>query len=203
MKAATPYQRRLRFRVWAWRCDLNRKYIMKSRSRKPATSCLPRDNRRGDNQLLNRGKLLTGALCVFLALPGMAAAKKASTDTAVSCAVLLPAEIYTGNSFSVKVVRVPSYPGSWTQPTIYTDVAYPTTSDSAITQNDTQTINKFNVTYALATFMVPSMSTSSISSSPTSPEATATVTATVSEPLGNNRVRQTTCSATTAVVGAN
>lgn len=176
---------------------------MKSRSRKPATPRLRRDNCHGDNQHLNRGKLLTCALCVFLALPGIAAARKASTDPAVSCAVLLPTEIYTGNSFSVKVARAPSYPGSWVQPTIHTDVAYPTTSGSAMTQNDTQTINKFNVTYALATFMVPSMNTSSISSSPTSPEATATVTATVSEPLSNNRVRQTTCSATTLVVGAN
>jgi hypothetical protein len=176
---------------------------MKSRSRKPTTLCLPRDKRRGDNQHLNRGKLLICALCVFMALPGMAAAKKAATDSAVSCTVLLPAEIYTGNSFGVKVVRVPSYPGSWNQPAIYTDVAYPTTSGGAMTQNETQTVNRFNVTYALATFMVPSMNTSSIASSPTSPEATATVTTTVSEPLSNNRVRQTTCSATTAVVGAN
>lgn len=176
---------------------------MKSLSRKPAAIPGARDNRRGDNQHRNRVSVLTCALCALIALPGVATAGKASTGTAVSCAVLLPAEIYTGNSFNVKVVRVPSYPGSWTQPTIYTDVVYPTTSGDSMTQNDTQKINRFNVTYALATFMVPSMNSTGISSSPTDPNATATVTATISEPLSNNKARQTTCSATTAVVGAN
>ncbi len=175
---------------------------MKSRSIKPASLCIPRSNRRGENHVLKHGKWLTCALCVVLALPGVTAARKASTGTDVSCAVLLPAEIYTGNSFSVKVVRVPSYPGSWTQPTISIDVVYPMTSGSASTQNDTQTINKFNVTYALANFTVPS-STTGISSTPTDPNAAATVTATVAEPLSNNRLRQTTCSATTPVVLAN
>ena len=72
-----------------------------------------------------------------------------------------------------------------------------------MTQNDTQTINRFNVTYATATFMVPSMKTTEITGSPTSPDATATVTATISEQLNKNRGRQTTCSATTAVMEVN
>jgi hypothetical protein len=176
---------------------------MKSVSRKLDTLCIMRDDHRRGKPHQHRDKLLSCVLCVFLALPGMAAAKNASTGNSVSCAVLLPAYIETGSSFSVKVVRVPSYPGSWTQPTIYTDVGYPTTSGNPMTQNDTQTINRFNVTYALVTFMVPSVKTTDISGSPTSPDATATVTATISEPLGKNRGRQTTCSATTAVMEVN
>ena len=175
---------------------------MKIISRKLSDLRIMRNNHRSDNRHLNRGTLLTYALCAFLALPGMAAAKKASTGNAVSCAVLLPAYIETGNSFSVKVVRVPSYPGSWTHPTIYTGVVYPTTSGNEITQGYTQTINKFNVTYALASFMVPSMDTTDIASSPTSPDATATVTVTVSEQL-NNKGKQITCSATTAIMQGN
>ena len=176
---------------------------MKSVSGKLDSLCITRDDHGRGKPHQHRGKLLSCALCVFLALPGMAAAKKASTGNSVSCAVLLPAYIETGSSFSVKVVRVPSYPGSWTQPTIYTDVVYPTTSGNLMTQNDTQTINRFNVTYATTTFMVPSMKTSGISGSPTSPDATATVTATISEQLRKNRGRQTTCSATTAVMEVN
>lgn len=176
---------------------------MKSVSRKLDSLCIKSNGHDRGKPHQHLGKLLSCALCVCLALPGMAAAKKTSTGNSVSCAVLLPAYIETGSSFSVKVVRVPSYPGSWTQPTIYTDVVYPTASGDLMTQNDTQTINRFNVTYATATFMVPSMKTTEITGSPTSPDATATVTATISEQLNKNRGRQTTCSATTAVMEVN
>jgi len=143
----------------------------------------------------NRDKLLTCALCVLLALPGLAAAKKPANE---GCAVLLPAYIETGTSFSVKVVRVPSYPGSWTHPTIYTDVVYPMPPGESSTDSKEQTI-KFSVTYALASFMVPPMNTG-ILNSPTTTDATASVTVTVSEPLRNNKVKLTTCSSTTPVM---
>ena len=123
---------------------------MNSISRNSSGLYVTRDNRRGDKLHRNRDTLLTCALCVLLALPGMASAKKPSASTAATCAVLLPASIETGNSFSVKVVRVPSYPGSWHQPTIYTDVVYPMSPDSSNTDSNIQTINRFNVTYALA-----------------------------------------------------
>ena len=108
-------------------------------------------------------------------------------------------EIYTGSSFTVKVVRIPSYPGSWAQPTIATDVVYPMPSGNVVSQNDTQTIYKFNVTYALATFTVPAQDSGILS---LSTEAIAKLTATVTEPLSNNRFRQTTCAATTTVLPA-
>jgi hypothetical protein len=154
----------------------------------------------------NRDKLLTCALCVLLALPGLAAAKKptksnSSNNTTEGCAVLLPAYIETGNSFSVKVVRVPSYPGSWHQPTIYTDVVYPMSPDSSNTDSNTQTINRFNVTYALATFTVPMMETGILTTSTSLDNtATATVTVLISEPLKNGRTKQTKCFSTTPVV---
>jgi hypothetical protein len=158
----------------------------------------------------NSGKLLTCALCVLLALPGLAAAKKppknnssnnttSGSTTTEGCAVLLPAYIETGTSFSVKVVRVPSYPGGWTHPTIYTDVVYPMPAGESSTDSKTQTISNFSVTYALASFMAPSKTTG-ILNSPTTPEATAAVTVTVSEPLSNNNVKLTTCSSTTPVM---
>jgi len=174
---------------------------MKSISSNSSGLYVTRDNRRGDKLHRNRGTLLTCALCVLLALPGMASAKKPSASTAATCAVLLPASIDTGNSFSVKVVRVPSYPGSWHQPTIYTDVVYPMLPNSSNTDSNIQTINRFNVTYALATFTVPVMETGILTTS-TSPDntATATVTAMISEPLKNGKTKQTTCSSTTPVV---
>ena len=152
----------------------------------------------------NRDKLLTCALCVLLALPGLAAAKKPaknnpSNTTTEGCAVLLPAYIETGTSFSVKVVRVPSYPGSWTHPTIYTDVVYPMPPGESSTDSKVQTINNFSVTYALASFMVPSKNTGILNST-TTPDATAAVTVTVSEQLSNNKGKRTTCSATTPVI---
>ena len=161
------------------------------------------------------GKLLSWTLCVLLALPGLAAAKKPSARTASTstgsttttndgCTVLLPAYIETGNTFSVKVVRVPGYPGGWMSPTIYLDVVYPATDASILTQNNTQTINSFDVTYATASFFVPSMKSQSIASSPTSPDATATVTATISEPFSSGKAKvSSTCSASTPVMGVN
>jgi hypothetical protein len=177
----------------------------------PYAAYVTRDNHPGNNQQRNRGTLLTCALCLALALPGMAMAKKPSqnnttTGTTEGCAVLLPADIYTGQPYTVKVVRVPSYTGSWHQPTIDTVVDYPTMGGGVQTQTDSQTINYFSVTYALANFTTPSPLadgsgnlTSGILTTATEPNAVATVTATVSEPLSNNKVKLTTCSATTRI----
>ena len=178
---------------------------MKSISRNSSGLYVTRDNRRGDKLHRNRDTLLTCALCVLLALPGMASAQKPSKSTAATCAVLLPAYIETGVSFSVKVVRVPSYPGSWHQPTIYTDVVYPMSPDSSNMDSNIQTINRFNVTYALVTtFTVPEMKTGILTTS-SSPDnsATATVTALISEPLKNGKTKQTKCSSATPVVQGN
>jgi hypothetical protein len=167
----------------------------------------------------NRGKLLACALCVLLALPGLAAAKKptnsnssnnttsgSTTTTTEGCAVLLPTDIYTGQPFTVKVVRVPSYTGSWHQPTIDTVVDYPTMDGSGLMQSDSQTINYFSVTYAMANFTTPTPTVDGsgnqlfgILTTTTSPDAVATVTTTVSEPMSNNKVKLTTCSATTTI----
>ena len=165
----------------------------------------------------NRDKLLTCALCVLLALPGLAAAKKpaknypsnnttSGSTTTEGCAVLLPTDIYTGQPFTVKVVRVPRYPGSWYHPTIDTVVDYPTMNGGGLMQSDNQTINYFSVTYALANFKTPTPTVDEsgiqlfgIQTTATSPDAVATVTTTVSEPMSNNKVKLTTCSATTTI----
>ena len=173
----------------------------------PASLRMTRDSRNG-------GKLLTCALCVLLALPGVAAAKKppkssssstttttTSTSTDSGCAVLLPPYIETATNFTVKVVKVPSYPGTWVSPTFYINVDFPTTDGTALTADATQTINRFDVSYGLISIGVPDK-TSNIAydTMPDGSLPTATVTAMVAEPLSNGKTTLSTCSATTPVL---
>jgi hypothetical protein len=97
----------------------------------------------------------TLALCLTLLTPGIATAKKPNLD--VSCALLLdtdPAVVYTGMPFTVKLRRIPPYPGAFRNPTVSIDVSYPA-NGGEITQNETRTIHAFNVTYVKVGFTVP------------------------------------------------
>ena len=99
--------------------------------------------------------LSTLALCLTLLTPGIATAKKPNLD--VSCALLLdtdPAVVYTGMPFTVKLRRIPPYPGAFRNPTVSIDVSYPA-NGGEITQNETRTIHAFNVTYVEVDFNVP------------------------------------------------
>ena len=100
--------------------------------------------------------LSTLALCLTLLIPGIATAKKPNPGR-ISCALLLetdPAVVYTGMPFTVKLVRIPSYPGAFRNPTVSIDVSYPA-NGGEITQNETRTIPAFNVTYVEVGFTVP------------------------------------------------
>jgi len=132
--------------------------------------------------------LSTLALCLTLLTPGIASAKKPNPGI-VSCALLLetnPAVVYTGMPFTVKLVRVPSYPGAFRNPTVSIDVSYPA-NGGEITQNETRTIHAFNVTYVEVGFVVP------FKSSGIEIGGEVTIAATVSEGLKKNKSKRISC----------
>jgi hypothetical protein len=131
------------------------------------------------------------AISLALLIPTITYAAKPSATTDVGCAVLAPAQIYQTDPFTAKNVRVPRYPGGWSQPTITVKVTYPPKMAADAMQSDLmqiaeQTIQRHNVTYALATFTPdPNFEIES--------GGTATIEATVREPLTKGRSRDTVC----------
>jgi len=115
-----------------------------------------------------------------------------TADAEVGCAVLVPIAINPNLDYTVKVVRVPSYPGGWFHPTIIIDATYPTAQGSEIVDSREQTIATMGVTYATATFTVPDASVIQLG-------GTANIDATVREPMNNGKFKETTCTATTMV----
>lgn len=143
--------------------------------------------------------LTSFAICLALLVPGITSAKKPAPPADPACALLLapdPLFVHTGSPFTVKLVRIPSYPGAFRQPTITIDVTYPMPAGSELTQNDTRSIPKFNVTYVEAGFTVP------IFDSGIETGQVVVIAATVAEPVGKNRKkkRKTTSCTTTATV---
>ena len=143
--------------------------------------------------------LTSFAICLTLLVPGITSAKKPAPPADPACALLLapdPLFVHTGSPFTVKLVRVPSYPGAFRQPTVTIDVTYPMPAGSELTQNDTRSIPKFNVTYVEAGFTVP------IFDSGIETGQVVVIAATVAEPVGKNRKkkRKTTSCTTTATV---
>jgi hypothetical protein len=116
-----------------------------------------------------------------------------------SCEVLLPSAINAGQPYSVKVVRVPRYPGGWFRPTINIDVSYPTTPGNAIGDSREQTFLKYSVTYATATFTVPEAFDAETSEAVIVSGGMAEVTATVKEPINKKKFKETVCTASTMV----
>jgi hypothetical protein len=133
-----------------------------------------------------------------VALLMSSAATMAAAPSNTGCAVLLPSAINAGQPYTVKVVRVPSYPGGWFSPTISVDVSYPTTSKNVISDSRTQTIKNFSVTYVLATFTVPD-AFNALNEAVITSGGSANVTATVLEPINKKKPRETTCTASVTV----
>ncbi|MGB5408359.1 MAG: hypothetical protein WBN43_16400 [Thiogranum sp.] len=115
-----------------------------------------------------------------------------TADAEVGCAVLVPTAINPGYPYTVKVVRVPSYPGGWFSPTIIIDATYPTTQGNEIGDSREQTIRTMGVTYATATFTVPDELVIQRG-------GTANIDATVREPMNDGSFKETACTATTVV----
>jgi hypothetical protein len=139
-------------------------------------------------------KLLTiNLLCLAMLLPGVAPAKKPGGQTAVECAVLIADGmqdgIYAGGAFTVKVNRIPGYPGSWTNPEVWITATYPDAGEGTYHT----TIRSFYVTYFKHTFTVPA----------TAGNGEAVIDAMVREPLVKGKkisYRETACSRTVPVI---
>lgn len=124
-------------------------------------------------------------------------AKKNSGQTGVTCAVFPPQQIVMGQPFSVKVVRVPGYPGSWFSPYFTVEVDYPTAGNAEFTQTEELHIAKYGIRYGILRFLAPT-----VDEAPdviTNGGKNAVVTAWVVEPT-TGAPREYTCTATVPVV---
>lgn len=127
-------------------------------------------------------------------VPGMATAGKKSKpapEPQPGCSILVDKVIYTGNPYAVKVVRTPSYPGAWRNPTVSIEASYQGSTQSGSAMIDPSLANLFSVTYVTASLVVPDDASFG---------GTAAITATVKEPLKKrNTYRTTTCNVTTNI----
>ena len=130
------------------------------------------------------------ALCTALLLPGIAMAKKPQPSSTPGCVILMDEVIYTGNSYAVKVVRDPSYPDAWRNPTFTIEASYAGSMQTVSVEIQPSLANVFSVTYVNAVLVVPDDATFA---------GTATILATVEEPLNKRKIKTTTCSTTASV----
>jgi hypothetical protein len=142
------------------------------------------------------------AICLALLLPAITYAKKPAPTVDPACALLLspdPLYVYTDTQFTVKLVRVPSYPGAFRDPTVTIDVTYPMPPGSEVTQNFTVSIPKFNVTHVEANFTVPPLSSGILTGQEVE------IAATVAEPVAGKKNKKVTarCTTTATVLEAN
>lgn len=75
--------------------------------------------------------------------------------TEVECTIFPPAQIFPGQTFDLRISRVPGYPGGWFAPTFITRVTYPTTGGWEYTQIEKRTVPKTNVIRVDETFYAP------------------------------------------------
>jgi hypothetical protein len=147
------------------------------------------------NRHLTRGlgmplRITALALCSALLLPGIAMAKKPQTSVAPGCVILTDEVVYPGNSYAVKVVRDPSYPDAWRNPTFTIEASYTDSTKAGSVEIQPSLANVFSVTYVKAVLTVPDDASFG---------GTATILATVEEPLNKRKVQTTTCSTTASV----
>ena len=131
------------------------------------------------------------ALCTALLLPGIAMAKKPQTSSTPGCVILMDEVIYTGHSYAVKVVRDPSYPDAWRNPTFTIEASYAGSMQTVSVEIQPSLANVFSVTYVKADLVVPDDTTFA---------GTAKISVTVEEPLNKRKVETTTCSKTVSVL---
>jgi len=139
------------------------------------------------------------AMCVALVLPGMATAAKTVQST-TGCVIFPPAYIDTGNPFTLKIVRDPAYPGSWSRPMVDVTAVFTRTDGGKIAASYSETSSRYGygVTYVYATLLAPSCN-----GVPCAIDSTvdAIITAVVKEPVNKGKqFRQTSCTPATASV---
>jgi hypothetical protein len=122
--------------------------------------------------------------------PGLATAKKPQSSSTAGCVILVDDIVYKTFPYEVKVVRDPSYPGAWRNPTFTIEASYTGSTQTVNATIEPSLANVFSVTYANASLVVPGDATFG---------GTATISATVEEPLNKGKTRKTICSKTTSV----
>ena len=130
------------------------------------------------------------ALCSALLLPGIAMAKQPVASSA-GCSAL-PSTIYTGNPFTVRVVRDPAYTGVWSQPTVDVTAVFTKTDGSKVTKTSSETISKYGVTYVPVLIVAPSCNGYPCEIDTLSKSTV--ISAVVKEPINKGkRTRETVC----------
>jgi hypothetical protein len=129
------------------------------------------------------------AMCSLLLMPGVATAKKPVASEA-GCVIFMDDVVYSKTPFTVKVVRDPSYPDAWRNPTFTIEASFTGSTQTVSATIEPILANAFSVTYVHATLVVPDDARFT---------GTATISATVEEPLNKRKTRTTTCSATASV----
>ena len=134
-------------------------------------------------------QLIILAMCSVLLMPGVASAKK-PVASETGCVIFMDDTVYSNTPFTVKVVRDPSYPDAWRNPTFTIEASFTGSTQTVSATIEPSLANAFSVTYVHATIVVPDDASFA---------GTATISATVEEPLNKRKTRTTTCSTTASV----
>ncbi len=97
----------------------------------------------------------TMAALMMVTAAGSVVSASAGSRTDATCAIFAPAQIFPGQSYDLRVSRVPGYPGGWFSPTFYIEVTYPTEPGWVYNQNEDRTIPKMGITRADFTLQAP------------------------------------------------
>lgn len=131
--------------------------------------------------------------CITLLVPLSAAAKRTTPD----CAVLVEPAVQLDAPFTVRVRRVPAYPGQWFSPTITVEVVAPLVPTASGWESYSQTLTRtfqgiLTANLAEFSFTIPASPDGEY-------DGEVDIFATVSEPVGKRRTRDSFCEATTLI----
>ena len=136
------------------------------------------------------------ALVSVLLIPGIANAKK-PVESDVSCVILPPAYIDTGHSYTVKIVRDPSYTGVWSQPTVEVTAVFTMADGSQSVETRIEPKSNYGVTYVNVDMLAPKdcdQDDPDNSCGLVNTTAGADISAVVREPINKGkRFRETVC----------
>jgi len=147
--------------------------------------------------------LLSVVLLAGVAATSSALAAKPQPEP-VSCVIFPPEFIDAGYDFTIKIVRKPSYPGSWIAPLVDASVAVTRTDGGQMimTYSDgTSSRYGYGVTYVYAVLHAPSCRAGDLCAIDTT--VPAVITAVIREPVSRGKkvsYRETECEPATASV---
>ena len=141
-----------------------------------------------------RTMIMILAISLASIAPGLATAKKPQSSSTAGCVILLADVVdnvvYRNTPFTVKVVRDPSYPDAWRNPTFTIEARFTDSMQTVSATIEPSLANAFSVTYVNATLVVPDDARFA---------GTAIISATVEEPINKRKTRTTTCSVVASV----